>query len=133
MPQIKALRRRQRLLSAFLEALYRIDHPMHRRAAKFREERQRRDLAVVRGPRIRELSSALCDRPAFHPAVPVGGSVAAANEAEAALPEAAFSEDALPEDVLPEVAAPDAEIEAVATAVETASEVAKAQPVISGR
>jgi hypothetical protein len=56
----RALRRRQPLLAAWLDALNRIDNPMRRRAAKFRHaQRSHRDLSLVRGPRLRDLSSEL--------------------------------------------------------------------------
>jgi hypothetical protein len=53
----RALRGRHALLGAFIVLLNQIDNPMRRRAAKFRhEQRSRRDISVIRGPRIREIS-----------------------------------------------------------------------------
>ena len=57
---LRALQRRHALLAAWLELLNQIDNPMRRRAARFRQEQPfRRDISVIRGPRIRDLTSGL--------------------------------------------------------------------------
>jgi hypothetical protein len=54
----RALRRRQPLLAAWLDALNRFDNPMRRRAATFREHSLlRRDIDPIRGTRMRDISS----------------------------------------------------------------------------
>ena len=56
----RALRRRQPLLAAWLDALNRFDNPMRRRAATFREHTPlRRDIDPIRSPRMRDISSDL--------------------------------------------------------------------------
>ena len=63
-PALRALQRRHALLAAWLELLNQVDNPMRRRAARFRHEQpSRRDISVIRGPRIRDLSSGLCCAP----------------------------------------------------------------------
>jgi hypothetical protein len=58
---VQALQQRHALLATWLDLLRQVDNPMRRRAAKFRrEQRPRRDISVIRGPRIRDLSSGLC-------------------------------------------------------------------------
>src|SRR6266481_5539522 len=57
---VRALVRRHALLAAWLDLLNRIDNPMRRRAAKLRQEqRPRRDISLIRGPRTRDISG-LC-------------------------------------------------------------------------
>lgn len=57
---VRALRRRGELLAAWLDLLNQVDNPMRRRAARYRQEqRSRRDIAVIRGPRMRDVSSGL--------------------------------------------------------------------------
>ena len=61
---VRALQRRHALLAAWLDLLHQIDNPMRRRAAKFRRDQcPRRDVPVIRGPRIRDFSSGLCSTP----------------------------------------------------------------------
>jgi hypothetical protein len=61
---VRALCRRHALLAAWLDLLRQVDNPIRRRAAKFRREQHpRRDLSVIRGPRIRDVSSGLCSAP----------------------------------------------------------------------
>ena len=56
----RALRQREPLLAAWLDALNRFDNPMRRRAANFREHsRLRRDIDPVRGLHTRDVSSDL--------------------------------------------------------------------------
>ena len=67
----RALRERQPLLAAWLDALNRFDNPMRRRAANFREHsRLRRDIDPIRGLHTRDISSDLAGpAPGFtHPA-----------------------------------------------------------------
>jgi hypothetical protein len=60
---VRALRRRHPLLAAWLDIQNRIDNPMRRRAAKFRQgQRSYRDISLIRGPRIRDISSELCGK-----------------------------------------------------------------------
>jgi hypothetical protein len=55
---MRALQRRQPLLSAWLDAMNRFDNPMRRRAANFRENSHlRRDIEAIRDPRMRDVSS----------------------------------------------------------------------------
>ena len=59
-----ALRRRQPLLAAWLDALNKFDNPMRRRAATFREHSPfRREIDPIRGPRMRGISSDLAGPP----------------------------------------------------------------------
>lgn len=65
----RALRQRQPLLAAWLDALNRFDNPMRHRAANFREHsRLRRDIDPIRGLRMRDVSSDLAGPPPSPPA-----------------------------------------------------------------
>jgi hypothetical protein len=62
--KLGALRQRQPLLAAWLDALNRFDNPMRHRAANFREHsRLRRDIDPIRGLRLRDVSSDLAEPP----------------------------------------------------------------------
>ena len=57
---VRALRGRHVLLDTYIGILNQLDNPIRRRAAKFRQEqRPRRDISVIRGPRTRDFSSGL--------------------------------------------------------------------------
>jgi hypothetical protein len=61
---VRAHQRRHALLDAWLDLLNQVDNPMRRRAARFRRQQcPRRDITVIRGPRIRDFSSGLCSTP----------------------------------------------------------------------
>jgi len=63
-----ALRRRQPLLAAWLDALNKFDNPMRRRAANFREHSHlRREIDPIRGVRLRDIHSDLAGPPSGRP------------------------------------------------------------------
>jgi hypothetical protein len=79
---VRALRRRGDLLATWLDLLNQFDNPMRRRAARFRQEQRcRRDISVIRGPRMRDLCSGLA-APRSRPDVWIVPTRAADSEAQ---------------------------------------------------